>query len=158
MTNHGFAHAFALLGILSSACGGAEEPAPAQATTADDRSAPPPTTETAPPPREVTQTPTAERVTDAEVAAFSTLHIELMTLQQQATLQVQQGEPPEQVQAQVDERVTTLFQNSSLTPERYEQIAQRANTNDALRERIERELSASQPSPGGGGAGAGAAP
>lgn len=173
-TNHTFVTGLATLGLLSAACGGADDPPPPQRTaqaqqTAPADSPPPSNPATTPQPQTAEPAPAARapapqapaaqgRVTEAEVSAFSQVHLELTGLRQQAAIRVQQGEEVEQVQAELDQRVGMIFQESPLTPERYEEIGQRASADEVLRARIERDLATRQPPPGrGGGAGAGGA-
>lgn len=115
-------------------CGGDEE------SQREQRATRPPTAGEEAPAGDQPPPPVAAEVSDAEVAAFADVTIELIILEEQGLARVEAGEPVEQVQADLQPRVTQVFQGSVLTPERYNEIADQAGEDPALRNRIQQEL------------------
>jgi hypothetical protein len=129
-----------VLGLAAFGCGGEpaeEEPSP-RATAGEE--APPVEYEEyeeyeeeearpqAPPPRAETG---ATQISDEEVEAFADVTLELIVLEEQGMARVEAGEPVEQVQADLQPRVSEVFRTS---------VPDRAGTDVELRNRIQEEL------------------
>jgi hypothetical protein len=82
-------------------------------------------------------------VSDAEVTAFADVYRQLVTLQEQGAARVQSGEDAEIVAMELQPRVEQIFEGTTMTPERFDEIGQLASTDDVLRQRIEAELARS---------------
>lgn len=80
------------------------------------------------------------QVSDAEVASFADVIIQLAELEQEAAARVDAGQPPEQVTAELQPRVDQVFDGTLLTADRFKEIADQAEGDAALRERIEAQL------------------
>src|SRR5690606_17682017 len=83
-------------------------------------------------------------VSDQEVREFASVYLQLVTLQEQGSARVQAGEDAQAVATELQPRVQQVFEGSALTPERYDEIAERADQDESLRQRIEVELQRAQ--------------
>lgn len=139
---------FALIAMLG--CGGmngAEEPT-STTTSAGTESPPPASASTEPPPSSPSaMTPSASgTVSDQEVQDFANVYRQLLALEMQGSERVQAGEDAESVAMELQPQVAQIFEGTAITPERFDEIAERANEDEALRQRIEAELANEMPS------------
>lgn len=79
-------------------------------------------------------------ITDAEVSSFVDALVQLAMLEQQGMARIQAGEPQEQVQASLQPQVDVIFAGAELTPKRFSDIAEQADRDPALAQRIEMQL------------------
>lgn len=129
--------AYLVLGVLAIGCGRSEEPAPQATAGAEEGMAPPPAEQ---PMDEGAPQAAATDVSDSEVTAFASVYRRLVELEQQGAARVDGGEDAETVARELSPQVQQIFTESDLTPERFDEIARAADTDVALRERIEAEL------------------
>lgn len=130
------------LGLSGVACGGPDE-RPSEATpptTAGMEATTPPTGQQA-----WAATPEAEpmergQISDAELTAFADALIALTLLEQQGAARVQAGEPLAAVQADLQPQAQRVFEESMLTPDRFNQIAKQVDNDAALAARIQRQI------------------
>ncbi len=143
--------AYLVLGLLTLGCGrGSQEPAQATTTTGAEEMPPPDTT--APTARTTPQERTpgdtgmtspevsAGPVSDQEVSAFADIYRRLVELEQQGAARIDGGEDAETVARELSPQVEQIFTNSDLSPQRFDEIARAADTDEQLRQRIEAEL------------------
>jgi hypothetical protein len=86
-------------------------------------------------------------VSDAEIASFADVIVRLAELEHEASARVESGQPPEQVTAELQPRVDRVFDGTMLTADRFKEIADQAEQDPALRQRIEARLQERAQSP-----------
>ncbi len=79
-------------------------------------------------------------VSDQEVSAFADIYRRLVELEQQGAARIDGGEDAETVARELSPQVEQIFTNSDLSPQRFDEIARAADTDEQLRQRIEAEL------------------
>ncbi len=120
---------------------GQAQPQNRQATVAIPEGAEPGTLPPAQPSERSSEQPTELLViSDAEVTAFVDALVQLAMLEQQGMARVEAGESQEQVAASLQPQVDGIFQNGTLTPKRFADIASQADRDPALAQRIETQL------------------
>lgn len=139
---------FALIAMLG--CGGMGGTEESTSTASTGAESPPPAVSESPrsqPSSPSAMTPSASgTVSDQEVRDFANVYRQLLALEMQGSERVQSGEDAESVAMELQPQVAQIFQSTTITPERFDEIAERANEDEALRQRIEAELANGMPS------------
>lgn len=131
-----------LAGSLALGCAREAEPQPSEVARTTGQEEPLVAQPTAPEPPSPVEPQIAERalVSDAEIHSFAEVIVRLAQLEQEAAARVDAGQPPDQVSAELQPQVAGVFTGTTLSADRFKEIADQAEHDPALRQRIEAQL------------------
>lgn len=126
------------VGLAAIGCGGGRAAEQQPAPTATTAGAETPKATVAQP---TLPAPTApSNVSDAEVKAFTDAVIALAMLEQQGEARVESGESVDDVEADLEQQMRSVFASLPITPQRFGEIADQLDSDPALRQRIEAQI------------------